>query len=135
MQYYCPACFVQVAFADRDKPCSVCGTSASEWERTHTYKDRLMHALAHPNSEVRMAAIITLGNRREPQAAVPLAACALAHPIDVVQALEIVRSVRKLPTGPERAMALALLAQHPARAVCEAVAALTSPLGEDLSVS
>ncbi len=124
MQYYCPACFAEISFADRDKTCTVCGTVAAEWERTHSYTERLFYALTHPLSEVRMAAIISLGNRREPLAAVPLAECALAHPIDVVQALEIVRSVRKLPVGPERATALTLLAQHPARAVREAVAAL-----------
>jgi hypothetical protein len=47
-----------------------------------------------------MAAIISLGNRCEPLTAVPLAECALAHPIDVVQALETVRSVSKLPAAP-----------------------------------
>jgi HEAT repeat protein len=129
MQYYCPACFAEIPFADRDKPCAVCGTVAAEWARTRSYTERLLHALKHPNSEVRMAAIISLGNRREPLAAVPLAECALAHPIDVVQALEIVRSVSKLPAAPERATALALLAEHPARAVRTAVAAFEQRLG------
>lgn len=123
MQYYCPACFATVACADRDQPCVVCGTVAAAWERTHTYTERLIHALTHPLAEVRMGAIISLGKRREPLAAVPMAVCALAHPIDVVQALEIVRSVGKLPASPERAQALAMLARHPARAVRLAVAA------------
>jgi HEAT repeat protein len=128
MQYYCPACFAEVPFADRDKPCAVCGTVADVWVRTRSYTERLLHALRHPNSEARMAAIISLGNRREPVAAMPLAECALAHPIDVVQALEIVQSVRKLPAGPERATALAMLAQHPARAVRAAIAAFVQRL-------
>ena len=64
MQYYCPACFAKMPFADRDKPCTVCETVAAEWAQTHSYTERLLHALTHPNSEVRMAAIISLGSRR-----------------------------------------------------------------------
>lgn len=73
-----------------------------------------------------MGAILTLGNRGEVQAALPLAQCALAYPIDVVQSLEIVRSLRKLPNSPERAAALALLLHHPARAVRRAATCETA---------
>lgn len=117
MQYFCPACFAPIPADDREAPCPHCGTVASVWATTHDYTERLIHALGHPNPETRMGAILSLGNRGEARAAVPLARCALAHPIDVVQALEIVRSLGKLPTGPERAAALQLLLHHPARAV------------------
>ncbi len=71
-----------------------------------------------------MAAIISLGNRGETVAAIPLATCALAHPRDVVQALAIVRSISQLPEGSEQAQALAMLAEHPAQSVRTAVARL-----------
>jgi hypothetical protein len=64
-----------------------------------------------------MGAIITLGNRRDVAAALPLATCAFAHPTDVVQNLEIVKSIQQLPPSPQRQQALALLEQHPAQTV------------------
>jgi hypothetical protein len=67
-----------------------------------------------------MMAIMTLGNRREPAAAVPLAECAFDHPLDVVQGLEIVRSLEKLPPGRQLDQALAMLSRHPARAIRKA---------------
>lgn len=121
MQFYCPVCFAEIAEDQQDAPCPVCGVTLEEWRR-RDYTDRLIHALRHPNPEVRMGAIISLGNRREPQAAVPLAECALAHPIDVVQALAIVEALRTIEPSLERDRALDLLANHPARAVYWAAA-------------
>jgi len=117
MQYFCPECFLPIPADACAQPCPRCGTVASEWEATHSYTERLIHALRHPNPEVRMGAILTLGNRGEARAALPLAQCALAHPTDVVQGLEIVRSLRKLPNSLDRVAALALLLDHPARAI------------------
>lgn len=116
MQFYCPVCFAEITGDQQDAPCPVCGATPAEW-RQRDYTDRLIHALGHPNPEVRMGAIISLGNRREPRAAIPLAECALAHPIDVVQALAIVDALRTIEPSPERDRALTLLAGHPARAV------------------
>jgi HEAT repeat protein len=121
MQFYCPVCFAEIAGDQQDAPCLVCGAVLAEW-RQRDYTDRLIHALRHPNPEVRIGAIISLGNRREPRAAVPLAECALAHPIDVVQALAIVAALRTISPSSERDQALELLAGHPARAVRRAVA-------------
>ncbi len=64
-----------------------------------------------------MGAIITLGNQRDERAALPLAQCALRHPIDIVQNLEILRSLRKLPCGTGRDAALAMLQNHPSRPI------------------
>jgi hypothetical protein len=76
-----------------------------------------------------MAAIISLGYRREPESAIPLACCALAYPQDIVQALEIVQAIAYLPESEERTMALQLLKEHPIRAVTRRVdALLASPL-------
>jgi len=122
VQFYCPVCFAEIAADRRDEPCPVCGAVPDEW-RQRDYTDRLIHALRHPNSEVRMGAIISLGNRREPRSAIPLAECALAYPIDVVQALAIVEALYTIPPSPERDQALDLLASHPARAVRRVAAA------------
>lgn len=120
MQCYCPVCFAEIDPEEQHDPCRVCGAVPAVWQR-RPYTERLIHALRHPVSEVRMGAIISLGNRREPQAAVPLAECALAHPVDVVQALAIVEAIHNIQPSPERDRALTLLADHPARAVRRAV--------------
>lgn len=65
-----------------------------------------------------MGAILSLGRRADPTAATALTQCALAYPSDVVQALEIVRSLSRLAAGAERTAALEHLAEHhPAHAV------------------
>ena len=79
--------------------------------------ERLRSALHHPLSEVRMAAIISLGYRCEVDSAMPLARCALAYPQDIVQALEIIQAIAHLPPGDERTVALRLLQEHPIDAV------------------
>lgn len=72
-----------------------------------------------------MGAIISLGLRGEPRAALPLAECAQRHPADVVQGLQIVKSLGQLAESPERTQALTALARtHPARAVRAAAAQL-----------
>lgn len=100
MQYYCPACFAPVERGVVH--CPVCGVNIAEWEQGHTYTERLVHALRHPNPEARMSAIITLGNWGDAGAALPLAECALAHPLDVTQGLAVVKSIRRLPWGAEK---------------------------------
>lgn len=114
VQYYCPDCF---GIVDPGAVhCLHCGVDLRS-ARERPYAERLIQALRHPLSEVRMGSILSLGNRREIRAAVPLARCALAHPTDLVQALEIVRSLQKLPAGRERDEAFRLLATHPARSI------------------
>ncbi len=123
MQFFCLVCFAGMAADERDAPCRVCGARIEEWKR-RDYTERLIHALRHPNPEVRIGAIVSLGNRRDPRAALPLAECALTHPVDVVQALAIVRALRIIPSTPERDTALDMRAAHPARAVRRAVSHL-----------
>lgn len=104
--YYCPAYFAKIAA--NDSICPVCGVDIHQWEQEHpAYEDRLINALKHPNSEARMGSIITLGNRANPKAAIPLAECALTYSIDFWQAMEIVRSLRKLLNSPEKKQSLA----------------------------
>lgn len=78
-----------------------------------------------------MRAIIALGLRGEVLAAEELAGCAVRHPIDVVEGLEIVRSLTHIAETTGQREALARIAwEHPAhavrRAAAEALAGLAS---------
>jgi len=65
-----------------------------------------------------MRAIIALGWRGEPETADDLVACALCHPSDVVEGLEIINSLDQLKDAVIRQTALSILrARHPAHAV------------------
>lgn len=89
----------------------------------HEYREKLLHALEHPLAEVRMRSIIALGLRGEPDTAPALVACALRRPADVVEGLEIVRSLGRLDAGRPCSAALRKLADlHPANAVRTAAA-------------
>src|SRR5512138_1367192 len=116
MTYFCPQCFAQIAKETID--CPACGIHVPSWQQTLDYTDRLIHALNHPLAEVRMGAIISLGNRGDPRAALPLARCALGHPTDIVEGLEIVDRLCQLTESVERTQALQMLANsHPGRVV------------------
>ncbi len=118
---YCIHCFAEIAPEARQ--CPFCGVEFQEWARSLDYETRLIHALGHPLADVRMRAIIALGKRGDQQAAAALVRCALRHPIDVVEGLEIVDSVRRLRPGGVRSKALGCLARdHPAHAVRHAAA-------------
>ena len=73
-----------------------------------------------------MAAVISLGNRGDATASLPLVRCALKHPTDIVLAMEITNALKKLPIGPERAKAITLLKTHPAHAVRQAAGRIKS---------
>lgn len=120
VQFFCPNCFARVPSAHG--ACPACGVDSREWVEDCSYTDRLIHALDHPISEVRMAVVISLGNRNNPAASVPLARCAMKHPTDIVLAMEITAALKKLPEGPERHDALVILKTHPAQAIRNAAA-------------
>jgi len=86
--------------------------------RGRTYGDKLLAALNHPLADVRLRAIIALGWRGEGETAQALARCALHHPIDLVEGLQVIESLRGIRDAPARRNALRMLAErHPARAV------------------
>jgi len=115
---YCPVCAAPIG--PDAKNCPRCKADIDEWDRKN-FVEKLIDALTHPLSEVRMRAIIVLGNRREKRAEQPLADCAFAHPKDVVQGLEIVSSLQRIRKGDPPSLALERLAKHhPARAVRKA---------------
>ncbi len=124
IQFFCPRCFAKVL--SPQSPCPVCGVESADWINSHTYPRRLIQALDHPIAEVRMAAVISLGNQGDPGACGPLARCALTHPTDLELAREVTKSLAKLPFGPERDQAIALLQTHPAKAVRDAAARIGS---------
>lgn len=117
---FCPACFVSLA--QEAYTCPVCGTRMAELSG-RDYREKLVHALLHPLADVRMRAIIALGWRSEPETADALVGCALRHPSDVVQGLEIINSLDLMKDAVIRQTALSTLqAQHPAHAVREGAA-------------
>jgi hypothetical protein len=97
--------------------CPVCGQAAVALT-ARSYREKLAAALHHPLAEVRMRAIIALGLRREEEAAGDLAECAFRHPQDMIEGLEIVKSLNTLPRGQPRYQALQdLCERHPATVV------------------
>lgn len=101
--------------------CQSCNIRVKEWTAQKSYTERLIHALNHPISEVRMGAIISLGKLKQVKAAIPLAQCAFERPIDVVQGLEIANALKQMNFEPEVEQALKMLFKHPARAIRRAV--------------
>lgn len=122
---FCMQCFSMMPRAAT--VCPVCGHAAVALT-ARSYREKLVAALRHPLAEVRMRVVIALGFRRDVEAAADLAQCALRHPRDVVEGLEIVKSLRMLPGEQPRYQALQdLCEQHPATAV--RVAALDALAG------
>lgn len=115
---YCLHCFEMLPACV--EVCPHCGNNLIE-QHQQSYAVRLTNALAHPLADVRMRVIIALGLRGEAQAAEELAACSLRHPVDVVEGLEIVRSLARISETIRQRSALARIAQeHPAHAVRQA---------------
>jgi hypothetical protein len=116
---YCLHCFTMLPASA--EVCPHCGADPAEWPGG--YAERLIHALLHPLTEVRMRAILALGLRGEAEAAEALTACALRHPADVVEGLEIVRSLARIAEATGQWHALArIVRDHPGHAVWQAAA-------------
>jgi ribosomal protein L40E len=112
---FCPNCYARIPVDATI--CPRCHTSLRDWQEK-TYADRLIEALRLPLSEVRIRAIIALGWRGARAAEQPLVDCALRHPIDVIEGLEIVNSLRLIRNSGSDDTALRHLSlHHAARAV------------------
>jgi HEAT repeat protein len=128
-EQFCAACFHLVP-ADATA-CPACGADLAALS-ARDYQDKLLAALHHPLSEVRMRAIIALGWRGEALAAEPLVRCALRHPTDVVEGLQVVESLARLrDAGVARQALHTLQAQHPAHAVRVAAGQAEQALNRD----
>lgn len=117
MTFFCPRCFVELNPATVS--CPYCGADIENW-RAQPFGERLIHALGHPLSDVRMAEIEALGRRGDAGAALPLVQCALANPLDVVQGMAVLRALAGMRHDESWDAAVASLAHHPARAVARA---------------
>ncbi|MHB1100129.1 MAG: HEAT repeat domain-containing protein [Burkholderiales bacterium] len=106
---YCLNCHAMIPA--EAKICPNCGEN-QDLMSEQEYRDKLLHALNHPLDDVRMRAIIALGLRHEEGTALHLAECALHHPSDVVEGMEIVNSLRKFGASQEGRQALERLAVH-----------------------
>ena len=115
--FFCPSCFAEIEQALQR--CPFCGVDIAQW-RAHPYSERLIHALGHPLSDVRMISVEALGRLGESAAAMPLAQCALAYPVDVTQGIAIVNALARLRRDGSWEGAVRSLCDHPARAVARA---------------
>ena len=119
---FCPTCFRDLA--PGETVCSACGTDVRAWTRETPVDARLIQNLQHPDAGVRLAAVVSLGDRQAPDAAQPLVESALAHPDDIMQGLETAVALARLPLGDPRTAGLTRLQEHPAEAVRAAAQAL-----------
>lgn len=117
MMYFYPYCFARVL--EDDRICPYCCQDIQEWEQKKTYATRLVQALRHPIDEVRMGAIISLGNQADPHTATALVECAYRFPTMVPQNLQILASLLQFPSSPERDIAFNLLSKHPSRMIAK----------------
>jgi hypothetical protein len=128
---YCPVCAAPLDAGSAG--CPRCKADIDEWDKKN-FTDKLINALKHPLSDVRMRAIIVLGKRRERIAEQALVDCAMAYPTDVVQGLEIVNSLLMIRENETSSWALEKLAKdHPAHAVREAAERAAKTLLEGAS--
>jgi hypothetical protein len=112
---YCPQCFARIP-VDAEI-CSVCGVDISALSE-RDYNEKLVHALHHPLSDIRLRAIIALGLQGDDGAARALVECALRHASDVVEGLEVVNSLRQIRSATIRRQALKELTErHPTHGV------------------
>jgi HEAT repeat protein len=85
--------------------------------RKTPYVDRLIHALNHPESEARMAAVIGLGRLAAQAAVSPLLALLERWPADVVQGGEAIQSLRRIGTDAAKNGLQQVAATHPSRVI------------------
>ncbi|QKE41943.1 MAG: HEAT repeat domain-containing protein [Ferrovum myxofaciens] len=114
-EIYCMNCFSLIPA--QAAICPLCGESATRLSELD-YREKLLHALEHPLDDVRMRAIIALGLRRDTGAALPLAGCALRHPLNIDEGIAVVAALKNLRAFPDGARAMEMLAEnHAAHAV------------------
>lgn len=96
-------------------------------------RELLIKVLHDTRAEVRSHAIFALGRRRDKFAADALVACALRHPADVAEGLQIVKVLAVIDEDGPRTTALQyLIARHPSCTVKQAAFRVINP---DLSVA
>jgi HEAT repeat protein len=112
-QQICLACFGMIDAAAA--VCPRCGADLAALSG-RAFGSKLVGALQHPLSEVRMRAVIALGWRGDPQAAAELERLAWRHPADVIEGLAVVDALAQLDSAGQASLAV-LAASHPAHAI------------------
>lgn len=112
----CPSCY---ALLQPDSiECPACHASVDPMPGGSNDLELLTKTLRDSRGEVRSNAIFALGRRRDKLAADALVACALRHPADVDEGLQIVGALATLAAGKPHSTALHyLIARHPNSAV------------------
>lgn len=112
---YCMNCFSLIPA--EAETCPVCGETVSSWH-AHDFGEKLLHALDHPSSEVRSRVISILVQRHEAGTALKLAECALRHPMNYDETIQIISALKDADAFPDGHRALDILAQdHPSHVV------------------
>lgn len=113
--YFCPRCFAKLA--PSVDCCPFCLTDIADYLHSTAYVERLIHALNHPESETRMAAVIGLGRLAAPEAVSPLLALLKRWPADVVQGGEAIQSLQRIGTDAAKNGLKAVVATHPSQVI------------------
>ncbi len=114
-ELYCLNCFALIP-SEAEK-CPLCAGSIAALS-AQGYREKLLHALEHPLDDVRMRAIIAIRLRGDAEAVLPLAECALRHPLNLEEGIEIVRALEGFRLSSDGRRAMEMLANgHPAHAV------------------
>ena len=111
MKFFCPSCFAFVL--EKTVTCPNCHTVLQEWDKQHNYFEKLIKALEHPLSEVRMAAVAALTEFRSSTAALPAVLCALKRPEDIELLKSVILLLNQLPECNDKNVALERLSRHP----------------------
>jgi hypothetical protein len=100
----CPSCREKVRYLNDDESLNL-----------------LVKVLHDNRADVRSTAIFVLGRRKDRRAADALVACALRHPSDIDEGLQIVKVLSAIDDGVPRTTALQyLIARHPASEIKQA---------------
>ncbi len=94
--FFCPQCFTKVA--ESTEICPHCHTDIKQYLNHVPYLTRLIHALAHPESEARMSATIALAGLAAPEAVKPLLDLIAQWPSDVVQGTQAIDALMQINT-------------------------------------
>lgn len=118
---YCMNCFSLIPV--EAETCPVCGESVADWS-AHDFGEKLEHALNHPVDDVRMRVIAILVQRHEPGTAMKLTECALRHPMNYEETVQIINALKDAEAFPDGRRALQILAEdhpsHPVRVAAQA---------------
>ncbi|MDA3876936.1 MAG: HEAT repeat domain-containing protein [Halothiobacillus sp.] len=113
--YFCPQCFTQIE--PNIRICPNCGTDIVRYLNETPYPERLIHALRHPESEARMAAVIGLGRLAYAPATQPLLDSLMAWPADVVQGEQAIDSLVRIGTPNARQGLTLITDTHPSSVI------------------